>query len=258
MQAVEAPMPPGSIESGRVVDAAAIGTLLRQMLASLRVSETRAMLVMSDSIASFRVMTFPRATSDSEVEASVKSQLPVSSPRIALRQVEVDSRNGHRIVYAVAWDRDLVLELAEATRQAGLVPQVADLKSLCLARVVPLPSCLVLDLTEETREVFLIDDHLPRLWHTFKAGSNTNLVEELADGMRPVLVYLRRLTGGTFGPSSPILVRSQPELPAGMLERLSALTGHPAHPFPQPARVPETVHHHPYLSCIGLVMRRGA
>src|ERR1700730_12711787 len=73
MQAVEAPMPPGSIEGGRVVDGAAIGTVLGEMLASLRITETRAMLALSDTIASFRVMTFPKATSDPEVEASIKS-----------------------------------------------------------------------------------------------------------------------------------------------------------------------------------------
>jgi hypothetical protein len=177
---------------------------------------------------------------------------------MALRLVDVKGNPDDRTVYAVVWDRARTVALAEAAKEAGLSPVVAELKSLCLARVVPLASCIVLDITEDTREVFVVDDHLPRLWHTFKTDKDLPLVDELARGLKPVLFYLRRLTGTSLGPDSPILVRSHPQLPTGLREGLAALTGHPIEPFPQPPRVPDSVQHNTYLSCIGLLMRRRA
>ena len=81
--------------------------------------------------------------------------------------------------------------------------------------------------------------------------------ESLATGLKPVLSFYKRRLGTTgFGPGSPILVRSEQALPTLMSGRLERLTGHSVLPLPPPARIPPEVRFSPYLTCIGLVMRR--
>jgi hypothetical protein len=257
MRCGEAAAPPGALERGRVLDAPALGQALRQLLARSEITATRALIAASDAIASFRVAVFPKDTSDEAIDAAVRSQLPGGSQRMALRQVEVRTGRDERAIYAAVWDRSLVQAIAEATRHAGLEPLVVDLKSLCVARAIEARSCILLDLTADAHEVVLIDEHVPRLWHTFKVDGNADLARSLASGLKPVLAFYARLPGSSeFGPDSPILVRSEQALPSLMASRLERLSGHSVLPLPPPARVPPEVRFTPYLTCIGLVMRR--
>lgn len=257
MRCGEAAAPEGAFDGGRVLNAPAMGQALRQLLARTEISTTRALIAANDAIASFRVATFPTTASDGEIDAAVRSLLPVGSARMALRQVEVRTGLDERTVYATVWDRSLVQPIADTARQAGLEPVVVDLKSLCVARAIEARSCILLDLSTEAHEVVLIDEHVPRVWHTFKANSDGDLAQSLAIGLKPVLSFYKRRPGNTaFGPESPILVRSDQALPTLMSGRLERLCGHSVLPLPPPPRVPPDVRFSPYLTCIGLVMRR--
>lgn len=257
MRCGEAAAPEGAIEQGRVLNASVLGQALKQLLARSEISTTRALIAASDAIASFRVVVFANDTSDGDMDAAVRSQLPVGSARMALRQVEVRTGLEERTVYATAWDRSLVQAIAETARYAGLEPVVVDLKSLCVARAIEAKSCIVLDLSTAAHEVVLIDEHVPRVWHTFKVEDDGDLAESLASGLKPVLSFYNRRPGNTgFGPDTPILVRSEQALPRLMSARLERLTGHSVQPLPAPARIPAEVRFSPYLTCIGLVMRR--
>jgi hypothetical protein len=257
MRCGEAAAPPGSFDGGRVLDAQALGRALKQLLARTEVTTTRALISASDAIASFRVVTFPKDTADGEIDGAIKSQLPVSSPRMVLRQAEVRTGHDERTVYAAVWDRSLVQAIAETARQAGVEPVVVDLKSLCVARAIDQRSCILLDLTAEAHEVILIDEHVPRVWHTFRPDGQGDLAQSLAGGLKPVLAFYQRRTGSSgFGLKSPILVRSEQALPTLMAGRLERLTGHSVQPLPPPARIPSDLRYSPYLACIGLVMRR--
>jgi hypothetical protein len=260
MRCGEAAVPPGSLHAGRVVDAEALGKVLRQVLARTEITATRAMIAVSDALASFRVMTFAAGTADLEVENAVKRELPAATPKMALWHMEVQNDRPERTVYAAAWDRSHIQAVADIARQAGLEPVAVELKSLCLARALPLPSCIVVDLSGDPVEAILIDDSLPRVWHGFQLqpAPKNDLAASIADGLKSVLRFYERrpAAGGSFGPGSPILLRSDQVLPDQIMKRLTRLTGHRVEPIPQPARVPAEVRHETYLTCIGLIMRR--
>ena len=260
MRCGETALPAGALDGGRVLDGAALGKALRQVLARTEITATRAMIAVSDAVASFRVLSFPQGTSDAEVENAIKKDLPTASPRMAHFQVEVQNGLPERTVYAAVWDRSHVQAIADIARQTGLEPIAAELKSLCLARALPLSACTVVDLSGDPVEAILIDDSLPRVWHGFKLqpAPKNDLAASIAVGLRPVLQFYERrpAASGSFGPDSPILLRSDQVLPDQIMKRLARLTGHPVEPIPQPARVPAEVRHETYLTCIGLIMRR--
>jgi hypothetical protein len=251
MRCGEGAVPNGAMDGGgRVLDAMALGQALRQLLARTEVSTTRAVIAASDAIASFRVLTFPRGTTDAEMAEAVRDQLPPGSQQMVSRQVEVLKGNEHRTLFAAIWNRSQVQAIANTARRAGLEPVVVDLKSLCAARAI------LVDLSCEPCEAVLIDERVPRAWHTFKIESSGDVAAELASGLKPVLNFYRQSGSATFGPESPILIRADQELPSLTADRLAQLTGHPVEPVPQPARVRPEVRYNSFLTCIGLVMRR--
>lgn len=246
----------GAMAGGRVLDPAALGQALRNVLARSEISSTRALIAASDTIASFRVMTFPTGATNQEIDAALRSQLPLSSERMVIRHVDVLTGRPERTIYATVWDRSQVQAIAETARRAGLEPMVVELKSLCVARAVPVSSYLLLDMSAEPCEVLLVDEQVPRVWHSFRIEAGGDLAAGLAAGLKPVLGFYRNPGSAGFGPESPILVRSEQVLPSLMAGRLEGLTGHSVYPLPEPKRIDQAVRFSPYLTCIGLVMRR--
>jgi hypothetical protein len=256
MRCGESAAPAGALDGGRVLDAPALGQALRQLLARSEITTTRALIAASDVIASFRVLTFPKGTSDLEIAAAVKAQLNIGSERMAARHIEVPGSQEDRTIFAAVWDRNQVLAIASAARHAGLEPAAVDLKSLCVARAIPVASCILLDMTADPCEAVLIEDGVPRTAHSFRVASGGDIALALANGLKPALAFQRRSGARGFGSESPILVRSDQLLPSLLTGRLEQLTGHPVDPLPRPPRVDADVRFVPYLTCIGLVMRR--
>lgn len=254
----ELSVPDGAIEGGRISDPAAVGSTLRQLLARTEVMTTRALIAASDVIASFRVLKFPDGTNDDAIDAAVRSQLPAADERLAVRRVEVLSRQPGRTVYATVWDRGQVNAIADCARQAGIEPAVVELKSLSVARAVPLASCVVLDATAEPYEVLLIEDHIPRAWHSFFPKRDVVQAAALAAGIRPVLSFYRQTMGEALPAEAPIVVRADQPPPAHLAASLAELCGRPVEVLPRPGRIDPDVRLAPYLACVGLVMRRRA
>src|SRR4029077_1133540 len=137
MRCGESAAPAGALEGGRVLDAPALGQALRQLLARSDITTTRALIAASDVIASFRLLNFPKGTSDADIDAAVKVQLNLGSDRMAARHIEVAGNRDDRTIFAAVWDRQQVQTIASAVRSAGLEPAAVDLKSLCVARAIP-------------------------------------------------------------------------------------------------------------------------
>jgi hypothetical protein len=256
MRCGESAAPAGALEGGRVLDAPALGQALRQLLARSEITTTRALIAASDVIASFRVLTFPKGTPEAEIDTTIKAQLNMGSDRMAARHIEVPGNQEERTIFAAVWDRNQVLAIASAARHAGLEPVAVDLKSLCVARAIPVASCILLDMTADPCEAVLIEDRVPRTAHSFKLESGGDLALALANGLKPALAFQRRAGAKGFGSESPVLVRSDQVLPSLLTGRLEQLIGHPVDPLPRPPRVADEVRFVPYLTCIGLVMRR--
>ena len=255
MRCGEAAAPPGSIVGGRVIDQAAVAQTLRTLIARTEITTPRALVAVSDAIASFRLLTFPDAANRSAIDRALGEQFDLGSDRMARRHVTVRRRGGEQMVFAVTWERAQVEAAAGAARMAGLEPAVVDLKSLCVARPLVVDACLFVDLSTDPCEVLVIDERLPRIWHTFKLEPGADPAPGIARGLRSALELQRRLGAGA---DAPIVVRADQELPSSFSDRLESLTGHPVEGLSQPLRSDPDVRYGPYLTCLGLIMRRKA
>jgi hypothetical protein len=252
--------PIGSLVDGRVVDANAVGSALRQLLARTEIEDTQALIAASDSVATFRVLKLPPASSDQEVDAAVARELPLDPERMSTRWVDVNTNENRRLVYAAAWDRALIRNITDAARFAGLDPIAVDLKSACVTRAVADPACVVLDLDSTPAEIILIDSHVPQVWHSFRLDVpvGDDVGPALAGPLRKVLSFYERRRDTDFEPAAPILIAGEQLLSVRSTTALKRELDHPVLALPIPARVPPEVRFTTYLTCLGLLMRRSA
>jgi hypothetical protein len=250
--------PAGSLVDGKVLDPSAVGSALRQLLARTEIDNTQALIAASDSVATFRILKLPIGSSDQDVDALVARELPLDPERMATRWLDVSSTEHQRLVYAVAWDRALVKSITDAARFAGLDPIAVDLKSACIARAVPTPACVVLDLDSSPAEIVLIDGAVPQVWYSFRldVAAGDDIGPALPAPLLTVLRFYERRRDTEFDPNAPIFIAGEQALSLRATKALSDQLAHPVLALPRPARVPPEVRYTNYLACLGLLMRR--
>jgi hypothetical protein len=261
MRCGSATLPDGASKGGKVADPAAVARTLKPLLARIEITQTRAFVAASDSVATFRILRLPIASTPRDVDAAIARELPFDPQRTATRWLDLAvTQTQPRVVYAVAWDRALVKNITEAMKLAGVDPVVVELKSASVARTVPVAGCVVLDLSSDPAEIILIDDHVPQIWHSFTLQDSVGNASATVLGapLRSVLRFYRRQTNGDFGRGTPVFISSEQSLPAQTLTELSELTGQPVFLLPVSPRVPPNVRHSTFLTCLGLLMRRSS
>jgi hypothetical protein len=258
MRAAEATMPAGAMSNGGVVNSGAIGSVIKDLVARVEARDARAMVVASDAIASFRVLSFPRDTADAKIDAAFRALLPVDGNRIGMQRQDLTLNGSERTFYGAAFDRLKVQSLAGAVRAAGLEPSVVELKSLCVARLVPAPAGVLVDLSVDPAEIFLIDGSVPRVWHTFKARPELlDETQQLASAVNTVIVFYQRMPAGSgFPAEAPVFMTADGPVAAPMADAIRARIGRPMHLVPPPPRVAPEIRYGPFMACLGLVMRR--
>jgi hypothetical protein len=256
MWAASADLPTGSSSHGTVTNGPEVAKVLKQVLAGAELKESHALIVANDSLASFRVLSFPRDTSEPKIDAAVRAQLPMDGSRMGVQRYELTHNGNDRTVFAVAFDRSRVHAIGEAVRLAGLDPIVVELKSLCLARVAPASDCVVVDLSVEPAEAYLISGDIPRLWHTFWVPTDGSEAATVATGIRSLVNFQRRQANGRGLVSAlPVYFTDQASVQR-IGPAVSDLLGNSVSVTPQLPRVPPEVQDGPYLACLGLLMRR--
>jgi hypothetical protein len=256
MWGASAALPAGSANHGTVTNAAEVGKVVKQILGGVELKESHAMIAVNDSLASFRVMTFPRETSEPKIDAAVRAQLPMDGTRMGMQRYELTQNGNDRTVFAVAFDRARVKAVAEAVRFAGLDPSVVELKSLCLARMAPVSECVVVDLAADPAEVYLISRDLPRLWHTFRVSSDETETASVAAGVKSVLGFHRRQADGNGLPSDVAVFITEQAAAERIGPAVQDLLGQPVSVMTYRNRVAPEVQDGAYLACLGLLMRR--
>jgi hypothetical protein len=248
--------PAGSLVDGKIKDAAAVALALRQVLARSEIRDTRAYVTVSDALGSFRVLKFPSATSDDEIDSATSREFPMDD-RLATRWVDISRNGGGRSVYAVAWDKSQVKLASDVARSAGLDAQVVELKSLSVARTVVQPAFVLIDLGGEPAELFVVDDHIPQLRRSFEVSTpGEDIGAAIVGPVRQALRFYSQRSRATFEREAPILIAGQQVLSSQALANLSQLLDRPVEALPPPPRVPHEVRHVTYLSCLGMLMRR--
>lgn len=259
MRCGTAALPDGTPFDGKISDVVGVGRALRALLARTEIVQTRGLVAAGDALATFKILRVPDSSTPMDVDAAIAKELPFDPERMATRWTHVTTSSGDRVIYAVAWDRALVKNVAEAVRQAGVEPVAVELKSASVARVVPAATCLLVDLSASPAEIVLIDDHLPQLWHSFvmEDALAESAPPALAAAVRSVMRYYRRRTDSELPKAAPVYISGE-QVASHLLSYVGGRVGQPVLALPVPPRVPGDIRHSTYLACLGLLMRRSS
>jgi type IV pilus assembly protein PilM len=145
-RAVGAPLPPGTVREGEVIDGQALTGALRELFASARLDK-RVRIGVANQRTVLRTLDMPPIPEGKELATAVRFQaedqipMPLESAVLdyqTLGAVETPAGQRQRVV-VVAAQKDMVEKLIAAVRGAGLRPEAVDLSAFALIRSLHRP-----------------------------------------------------------------------------------------------------------------------
>jgi len=142
-RAAYAPLAPGVVRDGEVVDVETLAGVLRQMFAEHKLGK-RVRLGVANQRIVMRTIDLPPLTDEKQIASAVQFQaqehIPMPLEQAVLEHHTlgpVDTADGPRTrVVLVAARRDMIDRLLEATTRAGLRPQAIDLSAFAMIRAL--------------------------------------------------------------------------------------------------------------------------
>lgn len=140
-RAAGAPLPPDTVREGEVLDGNALAETLREMFRESRL-DRRVRVGVANQRTVLRTLELPPLTDGKELDAAVRFQaedqipMPLENAVLdyhALGVSETPAGPRQRVI-VVAAQRDMVMRLLSAVREAGLRPEAVDLSAFALIR----------------------------------------------------------------------------------------------------------------------------
>ncbi len=139
--AAGAPLPPDTVREGEVLDGNALAETLREMFGQSRLDK-RVRVGVANQRTVLRTLELPPLTDGKELDAAVRFQaedqipMPLENAVLDYHALGVsETADGPRQrVIVVAAQRDMVMRLLGAVREAGLRPEAVDLSAFALIR----------------------------------------------------------------------------------------------------------------------------
>ncbi|MBI2854708.1 MAG: pilus assembly protein PilM [Chloroflexi bacterium] len=161
-----APLEPGMVNDGLVVDANAVGDKVKDLFSDLHLKKKKVVVGLSGLHCLSRVVTLP-SLPPSELREAIRREaereLPVPSDNLYLSWQVVRTSCPEVRVFIIAHMRNVVDALVNTLRRAGIRPYVMDLAPLALTRVMGKTTCAFVDVRSSDADIVITVDGVPEV-----------------------------------------------------------------------------------------------
>lgn len=260
----ESPLEPGLVKDGMIINEAEIVTQTKQLFKVLKVKTKKVIVGLSGLHSLTRPITLPelpKAMLDEAAIREAKRVLPVPLDQFYISWQTIPTPEKKIQVFIVATPRKTADALIKMLHEAGLAPQLMDLKPLALAKMVTESTVVIVDVQPTEFDIVIMADGVPQPIRTVPFPSE-------ALPWRQKLPMIRKELDRTIkfydsnNPENP-LVSSVPIYVSGELadeleiyQSLSDELGHPVSPLSSPLTCPEELDPSHYMFNIALALKQ--
>ena len=261
-----APLEPGLVENGVVVDPEAVGARIRELIRSSRIRGRNIITSVGGAFSISRILTLPPTTDEDleyQVRQAAKEVLPVPLEELYLTWQPIISTGLEQEVLLLAIPRSVVNYHLAALHAGGVKVNVVNLKPLALVAVCAQTDALVVNLEPISIDIAVVVNGVPQILHTTSFSKNNLAPQEEVDRTaltvsRTVEFYNTRHPLLPLEPDAPILLAGQQATDPLLVQQLEAHTGRTVSLLAPPVECPSHFPLAQYAVNIGLAIRPGA
>jgi type IV pilus assembly protein PilM len=258
------PLPDGLVIDGLIIDDAAMGQIIAQVILENGLDRERIITAVSGLRTIPRLLTMPNLQAPMLREAiarEARKEMPISLEDLYLSWQAAPIDNECQRIYLLGVPREMVDAQVRALQAAGVRPWIMDLKPLALIRAVRQEQAILVNLERDALDIILVTDHWPAIMRAFALskerlddrGRLNRLVNELTQTVR---FYNDGHPSAPIEASTPVYISGRElgqfkhvaHLQSVLDRRIQA----PPSPLPAPADLPVAE----YMANLGLVMKK--
>ncbi len=244
------PLAPGLVKDGLIADPAKVSLAIDSLLLERKVPKRRVIASVSGLRSAPRILSLPKIKSKllgEAIQNESEREMPVPLDELYLSWQLIGARDSEHQFLVLGVPRNLLDTEVQTLAQAGIKPQVMNLKPLALARAVHREEALIIDLEPENFDLVVVVDGVPVVMRTvISRGEGVMLedrIRQLTDELsRTVDFYNSSHPEHTLGSATPAFLTGPLADDTTACELVKAAIGNPietlAPPFEYPASLP--------------------
>ncbi len=249
---------PGLIRDGVILNEAEVAAKIKELLKGLGVRNKKVVAGLSG----LRCLTplislpqLPKALLPEAIRQETETIMPVPMEQFYLTWQTIPSR-GEEKVFVVAVPRNAADALVKTLRQAGVEPDLMDIKPLALARAVKEATAIIVDVQPTEFDIVIMVDGIPQPIHTQSLPRAAKSWKEKLPIIRQELDKTMKFYDSSH-PENP-LASDTPIFVSGELtpESLAGELKHPVLPLSPPLKCPPGLLLGRYMANIGLALKK--
>lgn len=257
------PLEPGLVENAMVIKEAEVVAKIKQLFKAQKVKTKKVTLGVSGLHCLSRPITLPQLPKemlDEAVKREARRVLPVPPEQLYISWQTIPALEGKTQVFLAAIPRETADSQLKALHQAGLSPDLMDIKPLLLARMVKEATAVLVDVQPTEFDIVIMTDGVPQPirslpFHDEALSRQEKLTMIKNELDRTIAFYDSNNPENPLASSVPIFVSGELANEPELCQSLSDELGHPVLPLPSPLECPGGLDLSRYSVNIGQIIK---
>jgi type IV pilus assembly protein PilM len=259
-----APLAPGLVKDGLILQPKAVGETINALFKSTKVPKQRVITTLTGLSFTYRILSLPRtkpALLEEAIQRSARREIPLPLEELYLSWQAINGKHDELDYFVLGVPRSPIDAVVQTLKEAGVEPYIVELKPLALARAANRGDALIVDLEPDCFDVVLIAGGIPTVIHTIAPrGEGANLednIRRLTDELSKTVKFYNSSHPETpLSPNTPLLLTGELATDVNTSNLIQAETEYPVEPLVPPLQFPRTLPSAPFATNMGLALQR--
>ncbi|MFC1967506.1 pilus assembly protein PilM [Chloroflexota bacterium] len=259
----EAPLEPGWVKDGQILETKAVGETIAQLLKSTGIPRDRVTVSLSNLPFTYRFLNLPKMKPSLQAEAlrrAASREIPLPLEELYLAWQVIASRDNEQDFFLAGVSRNLIDAVVRTLAEAGLEAHIMDLKPLALVRAAGRENAIIVDMEADSFDIVIVTEGAPVIMHTVNPRGEGATIEEntrrLIDELSRTLDFHNSSnTDNPIDPATPLLLTGELSSDASVGDTVQTELGYPVAPLLPPLKTPAGLPVALYAANMGLVLK---
>ncbi len=260
----DAPLAPGLVRDGLVLEPKAVGEAIDALFKSTGVAKGRVIISLTGLSFTYRILSLPRMKPvllEEAIQRGIKKEIPLPLEELYLSWQAIGEGHDELDFFVLGVPKNLVDAVVQTLVVAGLEPYLMDLKSLALARAANRGNAIIVALEPDCFDIVLVANGIPAIMRTVSPrGEGATLednVQRLTDELsKTVKFYDGSYPENTLSPGTPLLLTGELSAGAVTSQLIQAEVEYPIEPLVPPLQFPPDLPLALYAANMGLALKK--
>ena len=260
----EAPLAPGLVRDGLVLQPKAVGEAIDALFKSTKVSKERVITSLTGLSFTYRILNLPRmkpALLEEAIQRGARKEIPLPLEDLYLSWQAIGSKDDEQDFFISGVPRNIIDALVQTLTTAGLEPYMTDLKPLALARAANRADAIIVDLEPDCFDIVLVVNGIPAIMRTISSRGEEATLEDniwqLTDELsKTVKFYNSSHPENPLSPTTPLLLTGKLSAESAAIPLIQAEIEYPVEPLVPPLKFPPDLPVALYASNMGLALKK--